>query len=288
MHGCAWPRPDRPRGRTSTDFRMVDAVPGAVRLLGPERAVGRMQARRPGNPQSRERAACPLTAHTRTAYHSFSDVTGRSQRACPNRSPRSSSGRGSARGTPATCARAARASCLRLPLVVAHGRCRALRRYRSSPLGSLRPQPNSFAAGDVERGSRARLGRRRPLPASLRGGGIPGRRDALATGRPRAHRRRPRGLLLCGVRHPSLAPDLCGRARRARGRHAESRLRCPLPMVAVGLLYRQGYFRQRIDTSGWQHEYWVDVDPERLPVERSCRDSTSATGTGSRDRGRRW
>ena len=27
-----------------------------------------------------------------------------------------------------------------------------------------------------------------------------------------------------------------------------------LPLVAVGLLYRQGYFRQRIDASGWQHE----------------------------------
>jgi starch phosphorylase len=39
-----------------------------------------------------------------------------------------------------------------------------------------------------------------------------------------------------------------------------------LPMVAVGLLYRQGYFRQRIDGWGWQHEYWVDTDPERLPA----------------------
>jgi starch phosphorylase len=38
-----------------------------------------------------------------------------------------------------------------------------------------------------------------------------------------------------------------------------------IPMVGVGLLYHQGYFRQRIDTSGWQHEYWVDTDPERLP-----------------------
>src|SRR4051794_20592467 len=38
------------------------------------------------------------------------------------------------------------------------------------------------------------------------------------------------------------------------------------PMVAVGLLYRNGYFRQRIDASGWQHEYWVDTDPERLPT----------------------
>jgi starch phosphorylase len=39
-----------------------------------------------------------------------------------------------------------------------------------------------------------------------------------------------------------------------------------LPLVAVGLMYRKGYFRQRIDASGWQHEYWVDTDPERLPA----------------------
>ena len=37
-------------------------------------------------------------------------------------------------------------------------------------------------------------------------------------------------------------------------------------MVAVGLMYRKGYFRQRIDASGWQHEYWIDTDPERLPA----------------------
>ena len=39
-----------------------------------------------------------------------------------------------------------------------------------------------------------------------------------------------------------------------------------VPMVAVGLLYHKGYFRQRIDASGWQHEYWVETDPERLPA----------------------
>jgi starch phosphorylase len=38
-----------------------------------------------------------------------------------------------------------------------------------------------------------------------------------------------------------------------------------LPLVAVGLMYRHGYFRQRIDGSGWQHEYWVDTDPDRVP-----------------------
>jgi starch phosphorylase len=39
-----------------------------------------------------------------------------------------------------------------------------------------------------------------------------------------------------------------------------------LPLVAVGLMYRKGYFRQRIDASGWQHEYWVDTDPQRVPA----------------------
>ena len=39
-----------------------------------------------------------------------------------------------------------------------------------------------------------------------------------------------------------------------------------LPLVAVGLMYRQGYFRQRLEVTGWQQEYWIDVDPERLPA----------------------
>jgi glycogen phosphorylase len=41
-----------------------------------------------------------------------------------------------------------------------------------------------------------------------------------------------------------------------------------IPMVAVGLMYRKGYFRQRIDGLGWQHEYWIDTDPQRLPAAR--------------------
>ncbi len=38
------------------------------------------------------------------------------------------------------------------------------------------------------------------------------------------------------------------------------------PLVGVGLMYRKGYFRQRVDAGGWQHEYWLDTDPERLPA----------------------
>jgi starch phosphorylase len=39
-----------------------------------------------------------------------------------------------------------------------------------------------------------------------------------------------------------------------------------LPMVAVGLLYSQGSYHQRLDPDGWQHDYWVETDPEFLPV----------------------
>jgi len=38
------------------------------------------------------------------------------------------------------------------------------------------------------------------------------------------------------------------------------------PMVGVGVLYRSGSFHQRVDVHGTQHEYWLDTDPERLPM----------------------
>jgi glycogen phosphorylase len=39
-----------------------------------------------------------------------------------------------------------------------------------------------------------------------------------------------------------------------------------LPMIGVGLLYRKGYFHQRVDRNGLQHEYWTQIMPERLPT----------------------
>src|SRR3954468_16298508 len=39
-----------------------------------------------------------------------------------------------------------------------------------------------------------------------------------------------------------------------------------VPQVGVGLMYRHGYFRQRTDAGGWQHEYWVDTDADRIPA----------------------
>ena len=53
-----------------------------------------------------------------------------------------------------------------------------------------------------------------------------------------------------------------------------------LPMVGVGLMYRTGYFHQRIDVTGLQHEYWLDADPDRLPcVQVSGSDGQPLTVT---------
>jgi glycogen phosphorylase len=41
-----------------------------------------------------------------------------------------------------------------------------------------------------------------------------------------------------------------------------------LEMIGIGLLYRRGYFRQRLDIAGRQQEYWLDYDPKNLPMAR--------------------
>lgn len=38
------------------------------------------------------------------------------------------------------------------------------------------------------------------------------------------------------------------------------------PVVGVGLLYRRGYFRQRIDPDGRQHEFWTPFPKQLLPI----------------------
>src|SRR5262249_15940260 len=38
-----------------------------------------------------------------------------------------------------------------------------------------------------------------------------------------------------------------------------------MPMVGVGAMSSRGSFHQRLAPRGWQHDYWVDSDPERLP-----------------------
>jgi starch phosphorylase len=39
-----------------------------------------------------------------------------------------------------------------------------------------------------------------------------------------------------------------------------------IPMVAVGLLYQRGYFRQYLNADGWQGERYPELDPYNLPL----------------------
>lgn len=53
------------------------------------------------------------------------------------------------------------------------------------------------------------------------------------------------------------------------GDHLKSSSDLELPLVGVGLLYRQGYFRQRLDQDGWQQEEYPETDIFLLPAERA-------------------
>jgi len=50
------------------------------------------------------------------------------------------------------------------------------------------------------------------------------------------------------------------------GDHLKSASDLRLPLVAVGLLYRYGYFRQRLRNDGWQEEHYGETHPNDLPL----------------------
>lgn len=51
------------------------------------------------------------------------------------------------------------------------------------------------------------------------------------------------------------------------GDHIKSASDLDIPLVGIGIFYGQGYFRQRLDRTGWQHEDYMAVDPAELPME---------------------
>ena len=61
------------------------------------------------------------------------------------------------------------------------------------------------------------------------------------------------------------------------GDHLKSASDLGIPLVAVGLYYDQGYFRQRLDRDGWQHEEYIDVDHQLLPMQPAVRDGEPVT-----------
>lgn len=66
--------------------------------------------------------------------------------------------------------------------------------------------------------------------------------------------------------HESL-PVYSGGLGILAGDHLKSASDLGVPMVGVGLLYRQGYFHQRLNRAGWQEDYYTDNPFERMPLE---------------------
>src|ERR1700722_12607816 len=51
------------------------------------------------------------------------------------------------------------------------------------------------------------------------------------------------------------------------GDHLKSASDLGIPLIGVGLFYGQGYFRQRLNSSGWQEEEYIQTDVNHLPME---------------------
>jgi len=66
--------------------------------------------------------------------------------------------------------------------------------------------------------------------------------------------------------HESL-PIYSGGLGVLAGDHIKSASDLDIPLVGVGLFYGQGYFRQRLDRNGWQHEEYLETDVNHLPME---------------------
>ena len=62
-------------------------------------------------------------------------------------------------------------------------------------------------------------------------------------------------------------PNYSGGLGILAGDHCKAASDEQLNFVAVGLLYRQGYFSQSVDSDGSQHAGYRDADPRDLPVE---------------------
>ena len=65
--------------------------------------------------------------------------------------------------------------------------------------------------------------------------------------------------------HESL-PVYSGGLGILAGDHLKSASDLGVPLVGVGILYAQGFFRQRLDAEGRQHEVYEPLEPENRPV----------------------
>lgn len=85
--------------------------------------------------------------------------------------------------------------------------------------------------------------------------------------------------------HNSL-PNYSGGLGILAGDHLKSASDLNLPLVAIGLLYRYGYFRQRIRHDGWQEESYNDVFESELALTPVVNESGERIAVSVHIRGR--
>jgi starch phosphorylase len=76
--------------------------------------------------------------------------------------------------------------------------------------------------------------------------------------------------LECGINE--CLPIYSGGLGVLAGDHVKSASDLGLPLVGLGLLYREGYFRQRLGADGWQQEEYPETDFYTTPIELVKRD----------------
>ncbi|HXP16910.1 MAG TPA: alpha-glucan family phosphorylase [Terriglobales bacterium] len=62
-------------------------------------------------------------------------------------------------------------------------------------------------------------------------------------------------------------PEYSGGLGVLAGDHIKSASDLGIPLIGIGLFYGQGYFRQRLDRTGWQQEEYFQTDVNQLPME---------------------
>lgn len=78
----------------------------------------------------------------------------------------------------------------------------------------------------------------------------------------------PRGIAYFSMEFgvAEVLPNYSGGLGILAGDHLKSASDLGLPLIAVGLYYRSGYFRQSLTADGWQREDYPSLDPQGLPL----------------------
>ena len=260
----ATPRAGRPHPRGADRPGLAERVPGgAARAARDERTPGTHRHQRPSQ-RLRRRLDAPPTLSSRTVHAGLGDPRSTSPTRSSPASPSSPS-------SPEPLAPRSTALATQPPL--------------DWDRETRRPVPAGLDPAVGGRRGTTRCASRRDRPAERwdvlaaddadRRRGPPTPPNALTRRSPTARGSSRRREIRRSASSPTSRPSSAS-ARRCRSTPAASacspattsrrRRDLGVPLVGVGLLYRQGYFRQCLNADGWQQERYPDLDPYAMAL----------------------